>query len=76
MAVTRPFFKKTSFTVLLVGVILAVLGLSLSAQAILTMSTNVATSVMWGVFFGMGDAFIIMASALRQQEKKLNAKNF
>ena len=73
MPVTKPFFKETSFAVLFVAILLIALGLFLSARAIF-MSSDAATPVMWGVFFGVGIAFLIMSATLRQQEKKLNGK--
>jgi divalent metal cation (Fe/Co/Zn/Cd) transporter len=72
---TKPFYKRTSFVALLVGVLLTFVGFILSANAIFATIPNAVTSVWSGVFLGMGMGDMVCGAVIRQLEKKLDAKN-
>ncbi len=74
MTITKPLYKRDWFQVFFIGVVLTFVGFILSANAILATIPNAVTSVWSGVFLGMGMTDMVGSAAIRQLEKKLDAK--
>jgi hypothetical protein len=78
MIVTKPFFRRNWFIILISGVILATIGFAMLVDAIVVLNgpfnNNCYGYAIGGSFpFGMGIGYIICSGIIRQLEKKLTS---
>jgi hypothetical protein len=68
---TKPFYKRDSFVPFVLAPLFLVVAVALVVDAIL--SNNYGFGMFWiGLFFGMGEGYILAGGGFRNFEKKLD----